>query len=88
MLRRANSTWSSPYGEILRGLFAVAGGAPELLAELRGPAVGGTAYESAWQSDWHPKKHRCSSEAMSPLSRSATSLLAGSVRLRRRVVIV
>jgi AcrR family transcriptional regulator len=48
MLRRANSTWSSPYGEILRGLLAAAGGAPELLAELRGPAAGGTAYESAW----------------------------------------
>src|SRR5580692_8431651 len=38
MLRRANSTWSSPYGEILRGLFSAAGGAPELLAGLRGPA--------------------------------------------------
>jgi AcrR family transcriptional regulator len=48
MLRRANSTWSSPYGEILRGLFAAAGGAPELLSELRGPAAGGTAYETAW----------------------------------------
>lgn len=48
MLRRANSTWSSPYGEILRGLLAAAGGAPGLLAELRGPAAGGTAYETAW----------------------------------------
>lgn len=48
MLRRANSTWSSPYEEILRGLFAAAGGAPQLLAGLRGPAAGGTAYESAW----------------------------------------
>jgi AcrR family transcriptional regulator len=48
MLRRANSTWSSPYGEILRGLFAAAGGAPELLAELRDQATDGSAYESAW----------------------------------------
>lgn len=48
MLRRANSTWSSPYGEILRGLLAAAGGAAELLAELGGPAAGGTAYESVW----------------------------------------
>lgn len=48
MLRRANSTWSSPYGEILRGLFAAAGGAPELLGELRDSAAGGSAYEIAW----------------------------------------
>ncbi|MGI5205630.1 TetR/AcrR family transcriptional regulator [Spirillospora sp. CA-108201] len=46
LLRRANSTWSSPYGEILRGLVAAAGGAPELLAELRDG--GGGAYEAAW----------------------------------------
>jgi len=48
MLRRANSTWSSPYGEILRGLIAAAGGVPELLAELRDPDVGGGAPEAAW----------------------------------------
>ncbi|MCC3650267.1 TetR/AcrR family transcriptional regulator [Streptomyces sp. S07_1.15] len=49
MLRRANSTWSSPYGEILRGLIAAADGTPELLAELRrDPAAGGGAYETAW----------------------------------------
>lgn len=48
MLRRANSTWSSPYGEILRGLIAAAGATPELLAELRDPAEGGGAYEAAW----------------------------------------
>ncbi|MEV4974572.1 TetR/AcrR family transcriptional regulator [Streptomyces scopuliridis] len=47
MLRRANSTWSSPYGEILRGLIAAAGGTPELLAELRDPAADG-AQEAAW----------------------------------------
>jgi AcrR family transcriptional regulator len=47
MLRRANSTWSSPYGEILRGLIAAAGGAPELLAELRDPAAEG-GQEAAW----------------------------------------
>jgi AcrR family transcriptional regulator len=49
LLRRANSTWSSPYGEILRGLIAAAGGVPELLAELRGPAAGGAdGYDAAW----------------------------------------
>jgi AcrR family transcriptional regulator len=47
MLRRANSTWSSPYGEILRGLFAAAGSTPGLLAELNDPAAG-NAYEAAW----------------------------------------
>ncbi|MEV7425859.1 TetR/AcrR family transcriptional regulator [Streptomyces sp. NPDC091212] len=47
MLRRANSTWSSPYGEILRGLIAAAGGTPELLARLRDPAADGT-HEAAW----------------------------------------
>jgi AcrR family transcriptional regulator len=49
MLRRANSTWSSPYGEILRGLVAEAGGTPEFLAELRrDPAAGGGASEAVW----------------------------------------
>ncbi|MEZ7005180.1 TetR/AcrR family transcriptional regulator [Streptomyces sp. AD55] len=47
MLRRANSTWSSPYGEILRGLIAAAGSTPELLAELRDPAAK-SAHEAAW----------------------------------------
>ncbi|MEU7080861.1 TetR/AcrR family transcriptional regulator [Streptomyces sp. NPDC046409] len=47
MLRRANSTWSSPYGEILRGLIAAAGSAPDLLAELRNPAAD-SAHEAAW----------------------------------------
>ncbi|MGW2314344.1 TetR/AcrR family transcriptional regulator [Actinomadura luteofluorescens] len=46
LLRRANSTWSSPYGEILRGLIAAAGSAPDVLAELRDG--GGGAYEAAW----------------------------------------
>ncbi|GGX06810.1 TetR/AcrR family transcriptional regulator [Streptomyces lomondensis] len=49
MLRRANSTWSSPYGEILRGLIAAADGTEELLAELRrDPRAGGDACEAAW----------------------------------------
>lgn len=48
LLRRANSTWSSPYGEILRGLIAAAGSTPELLAELRAPAAEGESYEDAW----------------------------------------
>jgi AcrR family transcriptional regulator len=49
MLRRANSTWSSPYGEILRSLIEAAGGTPELLAELRrDPAAGGSSCDAAW----------------------------------------
>ena len=49
LLRRANSTWSSPYGEILRGLIAAAGGVPELLAELRDPSArGAEGYDAAW----------------------------------------
>ncbi|MGW6209241.1 TetR/AcrR family transcriptional regulator [Streptomyces sp. NPDC055089] len=47
MLRRANSTWSSPYGEILRGLIAAAGSTPDLLSELRDPATDG-APEAGW----------------------------------------
>ncbi|MEY9989540.1 AcrR family transcriptional regulator [Streptomyces sp. V4I8] len=46
MLRRANSTWSSPFGEILRGLIAAAGSTPELLAKLRDSADG--AHEASW----------------------------------------
>jgi AcrR family transcriptional regulator len=49
LLRRANTTWSSPFGEILRGLIAAAGGAPELLAQLRDPAAdGANPYDAAW----------------------------------------
>lgn len=48
LLRSANRTWSSPYGEILRGLVAAAGGTRELVAELRDPAVGDDAHGAAW----------------------------------------
>jgi AcrR family transcriptional regulator len=48
MLRRANSTWSSSYGEILRGLIAAAGDTPEFLAELRAPGAGGGGDEAVW----------------------------------------
>ncbi|WP_433345123.1 TetR/AcrR family transcriptional regulator [Microtetraspora malaysiensis] len=34
LLRRANSTWSSPYGEILRSLLASVGDDPELRAQI------------------------------------------------------
>lgn len=39
LLRRANRQWSSPFGEILRGLLAAAGEDSQLLAELREQAV-------------------------------------------------
>ncbi|MFE9426794.1 TetR/AcrR family transcriptional regulator [Kitasatospora sp. NPDC006697] len=48
LLRLANRTWSSPLGEILRGLLAAAGGTPGLLAELRDPDGGPTAHDTAW----------------------------------------
>ena len=48
LLRRANSTCSSPYGEILRGLMAAAGSTRELVAELRDPSAGGDAHQAAW----------------------------------------
>ena len=35
MLRRANETWSSPYGAILRGLLAAAADDPKLLTLMR-----------------------------------------------------
>ncbi|GAA0361708.1 TetR/AcrR family transcriptional regulator [Microbispora corallina] len=35
LLRRANRTWSSPYGEILRALLAGAADDPELLAQVQ-----------------------------------------------------
>jgi AcrR family transcriptional regulator len=39
LLRGANRQWSSPLGEILRGLLAAAGDDPQLLAELREQAL-------------------------------------------------
>jgi AcrR family transcriptional regulator len=41
LLRLANRHWSSPYGEIVRGLIADLGGAPQLLARLREGNDGG-----------------------------------------------
>ncbi|WP_206305940.1 TetR/AcrR family transcriptional regulator [Streptomyces sp. RFCAC02] len=48
LLRRANRTWSSPYGEILRGLIAAAGGTQELVTQLRDPAAGDDPHRAAW----------------------------------------
>ncbi|HEX5504710.1 MAG TPA: TetR/AcrR family transcriptional regulator [Thermomicrobiales bacterium] len=39
LLRRANGQWSSPTGDILRGLLASAGDDPQLLAQLREYAI-------------------------------------------------
>jgi AcrR family transcriptional regulator len=47
MLRRANATWSSPQGAILRDLLAAARDDPELLGLLREQA-GGPAMNAAW----------------------------------------
>ncbi|MFF4778591.1 TetR/AcrR family transcriptional regulator [Microtetraspora fusca] len=41
LLRRANSTWSSPYGEILRSLLASVGDEPELRAQINEQANDG-----------------------------------------------
>ncbi|WP_433057666.1 TetR/AcrR family transcriptional regulator [Dactylosporangium sp. CS-033363] len=47
MLRKANETWSSPYGAILRGLLAAAAEEPELLALVR-ERSGADTMDRAW----------------------------------------
>lgn len=47
MLRRANETWSSPYGTILRGLLAAAADDPELLTLMR-ERSGADTMDRAW----------------------------------------
>jgi AcrR family transcriptional regulator len=47
LLRRANATWSSPKGAILRDLLAAAGDDPQLLDLLREQA-GGSTMDTAW----------------------------------------
>src|SRR5581483_1914330 len=47
MLRRANETWSSPYGAILRGLLAAVADDPELLGLMR-ERSGADTMDRAW----------------------------------------
>jgi len=47
MLRRANETWSSPYGAILRGLLAAAADDPQLLTLMR-ERSGADTMDRAW----------------------------------------
>ncbi|GAA4965690.1 TetR/AcrR family transcriptional regulator [Actinoplanes utahensis] len=47
MLRRANETWSSPFGAILRGLLAAAADDPELLTLMR-ERSGADTMDRAW----------------------------------------
>jgi AcrR family transcriptional regulator len=47
LLRRANETWSSPHGAILRGLLAAAADDPDLLTRLRERA-GADTMDRAW----------------------------------------
>ncbi|QKG23147.1 TetR/AcrR family transcriptional regulator [Actinomadura verrucosospora] len=47
MLRRANATWSSPQGAVLRELLAATGDDPRLLGLLREQA-GDTTMDNAW----------------------------------------
>jgi AcrR family transcriptional regulator len=47
MLRRANETWSSPYGAVLRALLAAAADDPELLGLMR-ERSGADAMDRAW----------------------------------------
>ncbi|WBB71932.1 TetR/AcrR family transcriptional regulator [Micromonospora sp. WMMD1128] len=47
MLRRANETWSSPHGAILRGLIAAAADDPELLTLMR-ERSGADTMDRAW----------------------------------------
>ncbi|MFD5225886.1 TetR/AcrR family transcriptional regulator [Microbacterium sp. NPDC058342] len=46
LLRRANATWSSPHGAILRDLFAAASDDPALLARLRRHAAAGSVTDT------------------------------------------
>ena len=47
MLRRANETWSSPHGAVLRGLLAAAADDPELLTLMR-ERSGADVMDRAW----------------------------------------
>jgi AcrR family transcriptional regulator len=47
MLRRANETWSSPHGAVLRGLLAAAADDPELLTLMR-ERSGADTMDRAW----------------------------------------
>ncbi|MFI6519139.1 TetR/AcrR family transcriptional regulator [Spirillospora sp. NPDC050679] len=47
LLRRANETWSSPQGAILRDLLAATGDEPQLLGLLR-ELAGDTSMDTAW----------------------------------------
>ncbi|GGN65045.1 TetR family transcriptional regulator [Actinoplanes lobatus] len=47
MLRRANQTWSSPYGAVLRGLLAAAADDPQLLTLMR-ERSGADTMDRAW----------------------------------------
>jgi len=47
MLRRANQTWSSPHGAVLRGLLAAAADDPELLTLMR-ERSGENTMDRAW----------------------------------------
>ncbi|WP_328600679.1 TetR/AcrR family transcriptional regulator [Actinomadura physcomitrii] len=47
LLQRANATWSSPQGALLRELLAAAGADPQLLGLLRDQS-GDTAMDGAW----------------------------------------
>jgi AcrR family transcriptional regulator len=47
MLRRANETWSSPYGTVLRALLTAAADDPELLALMR-ERSGADAMDGIW----------------------------------------
>ncbi|WP_085067309.1 TetR/AcrR family transcriptional regulator [Catenuloplanes japonicus] len=49
LLRRANETWSSPHGVILRALLAAAADEPELLTLMRAPS-GADTMDRAWLS--------------------------------------
>ncbi|AQZ62083.1 transcriptional regulator, TetR family [[Actinomadura] parvosata subsp. kistnae] len=50
LLRAANDHWSSPLGEILRGLLSAAGDDPELLSVLHARVSGGDSGAGMWQA--------------------------------------
>ena len=77
LLRRANRTWTSPYGEILRALLAGAADDPELRPRLRGHAGDeGTEAGGPWMAILERAVDRGEAPARALHPRVATAAVA------------
>jgi AcrR family transcriptional regulator len=84
MLRRANETWSSPHGVILRSLLAAAADEPELLALMR-ERSGADTMDRAWLTMLERAAARGEAPAAAAHHRVATTpmtLLRGEYAMR------